>query len=152
MVCLGLKPRMVGADKSTELLQHPSSWFLSVIWVPIWIKPETFGFFLQTGDEMSKRSKFVFVTWVGPSVSVMKKAKMSTDKALMKDVIQVRMEPRLASVGISVTQIGRFLQVLGDILSHKSSPTILVPFGLLLIISLLCKKRVATFWAIFGGN
>ena len=77
---------------------------------------------------MSKRSKFVFVTWVGPSVSVMKKAKMSTDKALMKDVIQVRMEPRLASVGISVTQIGRFLQVLGDILSHKSSPTILVPF------------------------
>jgi hypothetical protein len=43
----------------------------------------------QTGDEMSKRSKFVFVTWVGPSVSVMKKAKMSTDKALMKDIIQV---------------------------------------------------------------
>ena len=38
---------------------------------------------------MSKRAKFVFVTWVGPSVSVMKKAKMSTDKALMKDIIQV---------------------------------------------------------------
>ena len=38
---------------------------------------------------MSKRCKFVFVTWVGPSVSVMKKAKMSTDKALMKDIIQV---------------------------------------------------------------
>ena len=47
-------------------------------------------FFFQTGDEMSKRCKFVFVTWVGPSVSVMKKAKMSTDKALMKDIIQVR--------------------------------------------------------------
>ena len=44
---------------------------------------------MQTGDEMSKRAKFVFVTWVGPSVSVMKKAKMSTDKALMKDIIQV---------------------------------------------------------------
>ena len=28
-------------------------------------------------------------TWVGPNVSVMKKAKMSTDKALMKDIIQV---------------------------------------------------------------
>ena len=27
-------------------------------------------------------------TWVGPNVSVMKKAKMSTDKALMKDIIQ----------------------------------------------------------------
>ena len=38
---------------------------------------------------MSKRSKFVMVTWVGPNVSVMKKAKMSTDKALMKDIIQV---------------------------------------------------------------
>ena len=38
---------------------------------------------------MSKRAKFVLVTWIGPTVSVMKKAKMSTDKALMKDIIQV---------------------------------------------------------------
>ena len=44
---------------------------------------------------MSKRCKFVFVTWVGPSVSVMKKAKMSTDKALMKDIIQVRPRTQL---------------------------------------------------------
>lgn len=48
-----------------------------------------FGYIrITTGDELSKRAKFVFVTWVGPSVSVMKKAKMSTDKALMKDIIQ----------------------------------------------------------------
>merc|ERR1712045_248873 len=48
-----------------------------------------FGYIkIMTGDEMSKRSKFVMVTWVGPNVSVMKKAKMSTDKALMKDIIQ----------------------------------------------------------------
>ena len=47
---------------------------------------------------MSKRCKFVFVTWVGPSVSVMKKAKMSTDKALMKDIIQVRPEFRLPAL------------------------------------------------------
>jgi len=48
-----------------------------------------FGYIkIMTGDEMSKRSKFVFCTWVGPNVSVMKKAKMSTDKALMKDIIQ----------------------------------------------------------------
>ena len=46
-------------------------------------------FAFQTGDEMSKRAKFVLVTWIGPSVSVMKKAKMSTDKAIIKDVIQV---------------------------------------------------------------
>ena len=44
---------------------------------------------VQTGDEMSKRSKFVFCTWVGPNVSVMKKAKMSTDKALLKEIITV---------------------------------------------------------------
>ena len=43
---------------------------------------------------MSKRAKFVLVTWVGPNVSVMKKAKMSTDKALMKDVIQVIVNSR----------------------------------------------------------
>jgi len=48
-----------------------------------------FGYIrIKTGDEMSKRAKFIFVTWVGQDVSVMKKAKMSTDKALMKDVIQ----------------------------------------------------------------
>lgn len=48
-----------------------------------------FGYIkVMTGDEMSKRSKFVFCTWVGPNVSVMKKAKMSTDKALMKEIIQ----------------------------------------------------------------
>ena len=48
-----------------------------------------FGYIrITTGDEMSKRAKFVLVTWVGQNVSVMKKAKMSTDKALMKDVIQ----------------------------------------------------------------
>merc|ERR1711935_450265 len=43
---------------------------------------------VMTGDEMSKRSKFVFCPWVGSNVSVMKKAKMSTDKALMKEIIQ----------------------------------------------------------------
>lgn len=47
-----------------------------------------FGYIkITTGDEMSKRSKFVFCTWVGPNVSVMKKAKMSTDKALLKDIV-----------------------------------------------------------------
>ena len=49
----------------------------------------TLLYYFQTGDEMSKRAKFVMVTWIGPGVSVMKKAKMSTDKALMKDICQV---------------------------------------------------------------
>jgi len=48
-----------------------------------------FGYIkIMTGDELSKRSKFVFCTWIGPNVSVMKKAKMGTDKAFVKEVIQ----------------------------------------------------------------
>ncbi|XP_077284577.1 coactosin-like protein isoform X2 [Arctopsyche grandis] len=47
-----------------------------------------FGYIrLQMGDEMSKRRKFLFVTWVGHGVSVIKRAKMSTDKAMVKDII-----------------------------------------------------------------
>ncbi|KAJ8944937.1 hypothetical protein NQ318_013085 [Aromia moschata] len=47
-----------------------------------------FGYIrIQTGDEMSKRQKFVFITWVGSSVSVLKRAKMSTDKAVVKNLI-----------------------------------------------------------------
>ncbi|KAK7070896.1 Coactosin-like protein [Halocaridina rubra] len=42
---------------------------------------------LLTGDEMSKRAKFLMVTWVGTGVSPIKKAKMSTDKALVKEVL-----------------------------------------------------------------
>jgi hypothetical protein len=41
------------------------------------------------GDEMSKRQKFLFLTWVGPSVGVIKRAKMSIDKAMVKDIIVV---------------------------------------------------------------
>nr|CAD7435603.1 unnamed protein product [Timema monikensis] len=42
---------------------------------------------LNMGDEMSKRQKFLFLTWVGPSVGVIKRAKMSTDKAMVKEII-----------------------------------------------------------------
>ncbi|CAG9765595.1 unnamed protein product [Ceutorhynchus assimilis] len=42
---------------------------------------------VQTGDEMSRRAKFLLFTWVGPNVSVLKRAKMSTDKALIKDIV-----------------------------------------------------------------
>ncbi|CAG5123269.1 unnamed protein product [Candidula unifasciata] len=40
------------------------------------------------GDEMSKRSKFVFITWVGRDVSAMQKAKLSVDKSVVKNVIK----------------------------------------------------------------
>ena len=40
---------------------------------------------------MSRRSKFVFITWIGPDVSPLKKAKVSTDKAFVKSVMQVKL-------------------------------------------------------------
>lgn len=43
---------------------------------------------INTGDELSKRAKFVFVAWVGKSVSPLKRAKMSVDKAAVKEIIQ----------------------------------------------------------------
>ena len=43
----------------------------------------------ETGDEMSRRSKFAFITWIGPSVGALKKAKVSTDKAFVKQVFVV---------------------------------------------------------------
>jgi len=42
---------------------------------------------VQTGDEMSKRSKFLMLIWIGTEVTPIKKAKMSTDKALVKEVL-----------------------------------------------------------------
>ena len=48
-----------------------------------------FGFCrINTGDEMSKRAKFCMVTWVGKSVPPLQRAKMSTDKSLVKQIIQ----------------------------------------------------------------
>jgi len=43
----------------------------------------------ETGDEMSRRKKFAFITWIGPSVSPLKKAKVSTDKAFVKAICYV---------------------------------------------------------------
>lgn len=44
---------------------------------------------IESGDELSKRAKFVFVAWVGENISGMKKAKISTDKSFVKAVIKV---------------------------------------------------------------
>lgn len=38
---------------------------------------------------MSRRKKFAFITWIGPSVSPLKKAKVSTDKAFVKKIVTV---------------------------------------------------------------
>ena len=40
--------------------------------------------YLYSGDELSVRAKFALITWVGPKVGALKKAKVSTDKAAVK--------------------------------------------------------------------
>lgn len=47
-----------------------------------------YGFIrIDTGDELSKRVKFVLITWVGANVGALKRAKMSIDKSIVKTVI-----------------------------------------------------------------
>eukprot|EP01121_Diplochlamys_sp_Union-15-3_P016734 TRINITY_DN574_c0_g3_i2.p1 TRINITY_DN574_c0_g3~~TRINITY_DN574_c0_g3_i2.p1 ORF type:complete len:165 (-),score=43.44 TRINITY_DN574_c0_g3_i2:124-555(-) len=41
-----------------------------------------------TGDDLSARAKFVFIAWVGEKVSPLKKARVSTDKAFVKELIK----------------------------------------------------------------
>ncbi|KAL5021268.1 hypothetical protein ScPMuIL_000423 [Solemya velum] len=41
-----------------------------------------------TGDELSKRSKFALITWIGQNVPAIKRAKSSIDKSAVKDIIQ----------------------------------------------------------------
>nr|ALJ10884.1 drebrins and related actin binding protein [Dolomedes sulfureus] len=43
---------------------------------------------VSAGDEMSKRQKFVLLTWIGSAVGTLKRARVSIDKALVKGVIQ----------------------------------------------------------------
>eukprot|EP00047_Mylnosiga_fluctuans_P001511 m.220674 g.220674 ORF g.220674 m.220674 type:complete len:143 (+) comp10431_c0_seq1:56-484(+) len=43
---------------------------------------------VNTGDEMSIRSKFVLITWVGKAVKAVLRAQVSTDKAFVKGVIK----------------------------------------------------------------
>lgn len=43
---------------------------------------------VQTGDDLSSRAKFVLITWVGEKVSPLQKARVSTDKAVLKGVVR----------------------------------------------------------------
>lgn len=44
---------------------------------------------ITTGDAMSKRAKFTLITWIGESISGLQRAKISTDKAIVKEIVQV---------------------------------------------------------------
>merc|ERR1712146_406870 len=41
-----------------------------------------------TGDEESKRAKFAFISWGGPSAKALARAKMSVHKASVKEVVR----------------------------------------------------------------
>ncbi|GFO02764.1 coactosin-like protein [Plakobranchus ocellatus] len=43
---------------------------------------------VTTGDEMSKRAKFAFITWSAPSAGALKRAQLSVDKTALKNVIK----------------------------------------------------------------
>ncbi len=63
------------------------------MFIPILDGNRLFGFVrLTMGDEMSKRAKFVLITWCGDEVGALKRAKMSTDKLLIKDIIAVSIQ------------------------------------------------------------
>ncbi|XP_004069874.1 coactosin-like protein [Oryzias latipes] len=48
-----------------------------------------FGFVrFTTGDAMSKRVKFTLITWIGENISGLQRAKISTDKTMIKDIVQ----------------------------------------------------------------
>jgi len=48
-----------------------------------------YGFLRVTsGDELSRRAKFVFISWVPSDTKVMRKAKISVHKAFVKEVVQ----------------------------------------------------------------
>jgi len=42
---------------------------------------------IMTGDELSRRAKFVLITWIGETVSPLKRARVSTDKTEVKSVV-----------------------------------------------------------------
>ena len=46
---------------------------------------------------MSKRAKFALLTWIGPAVGALKKAKVSTDKAFVKEVFVVSLTKQLVA-------------------------------------------------------
>jgi hypothetical protein len=45
-----------------------------------------------TGDELSKRSKFALITWIGKDVSALKRARIGVDKSQVKEIISVSCE------------------------------------------------------------
>lgn len=54
---------------------------------------------------MSKRAKFTLITWIGENVSGLQRAKISTDKTLVKDVVQVSGSVVLVCVSVEEVSV-----------------------------------------------
>ena len=87
---------------------------------------------------MSKRSRFALLTWVGSSVSVMKKAKMSTDKLLVKEIIQV-------SVSFLVAEMNITYRATTHTLKSLQTPRILESFMRSVILLYIETPRIVYF-------
>jgi hypothetical protein len=43
---------------------------------------------VSTGDSLSKRAKFVFIQWAGSNVPMIKRARLATDRPIVKEVVK----------------------------------------------------------------
>lgn len=41
-----------------------------------------------TGDDLSKRAKFVLIVWAGQELSALRRARAATDKVILKEVVK----------------------------------------------------------------
>lgn len=90
--CMGPAPRQdfVGDAIELNIILY---WFKSMkpLLIFVYIDDDRVYGFLRViaGDELSKRTKFALIVWLGKNVSGIKRARMGTDKSSVKEVIRV---------------------------------------------------------------
>lgn len=89
--CMGPAPRQDFVGDAIEL--NILYWFKSMkpLLIFVYIDDDRVYGFLRViaGDELSKRTKFALIVWLGKNVSGIKRARMGTDKSSVKEVIRV---------------------------------------------------------------
>jgi len=64
-----------------------------------------------TGDEVSRRDKFVLITWVGPEVSAVKKGKMLLPRAEIDQIFEQRAKV-IEATDLSELEYGKVSEIL----------------------------------------